>query len=156
MISEAFDAILKSKEEIKKFVAYAENVKTEDDLIKLCEKYLNHKGRIVLEAKITETKTEVDEYDDPWLTPRKMPVPPSIETMCISRELYDVDAAAFTSGNYRSYEQYIKTDMVKELAIELQKQGFIKFNLTQNFRVDSYRQSKTIVGTIQVVKDKTP
>jgi adenine-specific DNA methylase len=155
MISEAFDAILKSKEEIKKFVTYAENVKTEDDLIKLCEKYLNHKGRIVMEAKVIETKTEIDE-DDPCLTPRIVPVPPSIETMFISRELYDVDAAAFTSGNYGSYEKYIKTDMVKELAIELQKQGFIKFNSTQNFRVDAYRQSKTIVGTIQVVKDKTP
>jgi hypothetical protein len=153
MIAESFDIILKTKEEQKKFVAYAENAKTEDDLIKLCEKYLNHKGRIVIEAKITETKTEPED-DDPWLTPRAaIARPPIIETFYVRREVPDLEAEAFKAGNYGCYEHHVKADMLKELAAELFKQGFVKFNTNQNIHSDMYHKRKTYIGTIQVVKD---
>jgi hypothetical protein len=147
MISEIEDHV-RQKEELKKFITYAERAKTEKDLIVLCQKYLQHKDYYV--EPMASVNLNLDHTTD-WA--RMIRTPPAvIDTMCVSREVSQTDMLAAAAGNYGSYEHHIKADMARELSAELLHQGFIKFKSIENIGAE-WNTYKRIIGTINVVKD---
>jgi hypothetical protein len=144
-VQEAFDAIVKLRDEQQKIVAYAEKATKEEDLIKICKKYLQHKGYHVEPQEVANLKIQE-------ITVRHSR--PTVDTMCVSREISQTDMLAAAAGKYGSYEQHIKADMARELAAELVHQGFISFKSIQSHSPDTWDSVKRIIGTIQVVKEE--
>jgi hypothetical protein len=141
-VQEAFDAIVKLRDEQQKIVAYAKKATKEEDLIKICKKYLQHKGYHVEPQEVANLKIQE-------ITVRHSR--PTVDTMCVSREISQNDIMLSNAG---TYEQHIKADMARELAAEVVHQGFISFKSIQSHSPNTWDTVKRIIGTIQVVKEE--